>query len=479
MPKVFSLLLLLSALIRAEERPNILFCIADDWGWPHASAYQNDTVIHTPAFDRIAREGALFHHAYVPSPSCTPCRNSIMTGQWHWRLGEGANLFGSLPQEVETYSHLLERAGYHVGSWRKSYGPGVLTGKFSENHPAGKVYGGGLSHFLDSRKDDAPFCFWLGASDPHRGYIPGLWKELGMKPEDIQIFRHFPDNQIVREDVADYYFEVQRFDDDVAKALALLKSRGELDNTIIVITGDHGMPFPRCKSNLYDSGTRVPLAIRWGKKIKPGQVFHNFTSLIDLAPTFLDAAGLQIPRVMDGISLLPAMTTWGESRLRPFILTGKERHVPSQESPDWGGYPSRSYRDHDYLYIRNYTPNRWPNGSGQWQKTSFPGTWYGDTDNSPTKSDIIRNKDRSHAYRRFYQLNFGKRIAEELYDLKADPDQLVNLATTLPDMTKKYRQMLEHYLTQEKDPRHTGDDFDFDTLPYRGGGPKHRDYKRP
>ena len=115
--RLFLFLLAISQLA-GNQRPNILFCIADDWGAPHASIYKNDDVVRTPTFDRIAREGALFHNAYVSSPSCTPCRNSIMTGQWHWRLKEGANLYGTLSQEVETYSRLLKKSGYHTGSWR-------------------------------------------------------------------------------------------------------------------------------------------------------------------------------------------------------------------------------------------------------------------------------------------------------------------------------------------------------------------------
>ena len=481
----FPLFLLLLSLFSAEarepdgRRPNILFCIADDWGWPHAGAYGNDNVLKTPAFDRIAREGVLFKQAYVPSPSCTPCRNALMTGQWHWKLGAGANLNGTLPQDVETFSRLLQQNGYHVGSWRKSFGPGKLEGKFLEDHPAGKPYGGGFSHFLKARKDQAPFCFWLGAYDPHRGYEPGRWKTEGMDPSQIQLFPHFPDNKTVREDVADYYFEVQRFDSDVAAALKRLEEIGELQQTIIVITGDHGMPFPRCKSNLYDCGTRVPLALRWGSEIEPGQVLENFVSLIDLAPTFLAAAGVQIPSEMDGHNLLPALRTWGDARLRPFILTGKERHVPSQTRPSWAGYPSRAYRDHRYLYIRNYAPDRWPNGSPAWQDTTFPGTWYGDTDNGPTKTDIIRNQHSSPQYRQFYQWSFGKRPAEELYDLAVDPHQLHNVASQQPEQLRFYRHALTYYLEDEGDPRHHRVGFDFDNQPYHGGGPKHPDYKRP
>lgn len=169
------LLLLSLSMARAENsRPNILFCIADDWGWPHAGAY-GDPVVQTPTFDRLAAEGVLFHEAYISSPSCTPSRNAILTGQWHWRLGEGASLYGSLNQDLSVYPHLLQDAGYHIGSWRKSYGPGKLTGKWAENHPAGKAYRKGFAEFLAARPQGAPFCFWLGASGrKRRSPAPGM-----------------------------------------------------------------------------------------------------------------------------------------------------------------------------------------------------------------------------------------------------------------------------------------------------------------
>lgn len=460
----------------ADERPNILFCIADDWGWPHAGAY-GDPVVKTPTFDRIAKEGALFQHAHVSSPSCTPCRNSILTGQWHWRLGEGANLYGTLRQELEVYAHLLGDAGYHTGSWRKSFGPGTLKGKFAERHPAGEVYKKGFPEFLEARPEDAPFCFWLGASDPHRGYKLHSGEKSGIDLSKIELFPFFPDSKEVRGDVADYYFEVQRFDSDVAKALSLLEAKGELDNTIIVMTGDHGMPFPRCKSNLYDCGSQVPLAIRWGAKMKAGQVLDGFVSLTDLAPTFLEAAGLKAPAAMTGQSLLPAVVEGkGDAALRPFILTGKERHVPGQEAPDMGGYPSRAIRDHDFLYIRNYVTDRWPNGTPNWEKAAIPGAWYADTDNGPTKTYIIDNKDKDDAHRQAYEWCFAKRPADELYDLKKDPNQLRNVAGEegYADKLEELSNQLTAELEAAGDPRHAdGAGFDFDAEPYAGGAPKY------
>ena len=393
--------------------------------------------------------------------------------------GGGASLYGTLPQSAETFSRLLNQSGYHTGSWRKSFGPGKLEGKFLKDHPAGKVYRKGFAEFLAARPDkETPFCFWLGASDPHRGYKKGSGKQSGMDLSKIKLFPHFPDDDEVRGDVADYYFEVQRFDSDVAKAIAKLEELGELDNTIIVITGDHGMPFPRCKSNLYDSGTRVPLAIRWGDKIKPGQVFQNFASLTDLAPTFLAAGGISAPSNMTGKNLLPALTGGGDAKLRPFILTGKERHVPSQEAPDMGGYPCRAYRDHDYLFIRNYEPGRWPNGTPHWEKAAIKNAWYADTDNGPTKPFIVDNKERSPDYQRYYELSFAKRPAIELFDLKSDPGQLTNIAAENPGIVKKYQALLETNLKKSEDPRNGGPAFDFDAQPYGGGAPKYPQKKR-
>ena len=472
--------LALSGAVFAEGRPNILFCIADDWGWPHAGAYGNDTVVKTPAFDRIAREGVLFHHAYISSPSCTPSRNAILTGQWHWRLGPGANLWSTLNEDLKVYPHLLRDAGYHVGSWRKSWGPGRLEGKWKGDHPAGKVYRKGFAEFLAQRPDGKPFCFWLGASDPHRGYKLHSGRDSGMDLSKIKLFAHYPDNEIVRGDVADYYFEVQRFDSDVAKAIASLEKSGELDNTIIVVTGDHGMPFPRCKSNVYDSGARVPLAMRWGAKVKPGQVLDGFVSTTDLAPTFLDAAGIEIPEGMTGRSVLPAVLGGGDAKLRDHIIFGKERHVPGQEG-HLGGYPIRALRTHDFLYIRNYEPERWPNGTPDWQAAARPGAWLADCDNGPTKTYIVANRDKDDAHRQFYEWSFGKRPAEELFDLKEDPDQLVNVAAagshvgTLERLSKQ----LTAELTASADPRHDSSEaFDFDAVPYLGGAPTHPDFRK-
>lgn len=464
----------------AASRPNILFAIADDWGWPHAGVY-GDPVVKTPAFDRIAKEGVLFEHAYISSPSCTPSRNAILTGQYHWRLGTGANLWSTLDTAHRTYPLLLEEKGYFVGHWRKAWGPGSLK-NWGEVHPAGKNFKS-LDAFLAERPKDKPFCFWLGASDPHRPYKAGTGVESGMDPGKIKLFEHYPDSEVIRGDVADYYYEVQRFDNDVAVAMAKLEKAGLLENTIIVMTGDHGMPFPRCKGNLYDSGARVPLAVRWPGVVQPGRVVEDFVSTTDLAPSFLEAAGLPRLAAMTGRSLLPILKSGKSGRVeaeRDHMLIGKERHVAAQEAPDPGGTPMRAIRNYEHLLIRNYRPDRWPAGTPNYRKAFLPGTWLGDCDNGPTKTYMVDFREKDDEHRLKYDLAFGKRTAIELYDVKADPGQTNNLAylpENRPLVQKLLKQMTDE-LAASDDPRtRDGADYVFDSPPYLGGGPKHPDYE--
>ena len=467
--------------LRADksDRPNILFAIADDWGWPHASAY-GDPVVKTPTFDRVAREGVLFHNAYISSPSCTPSRAAILTGQYHWRLEESANLWSTLQKKFPVYPDLLEESGYFVGYTRKGWGPG-RNGDRSRN-PAGEKYKQ-FSDFLAKRPKDQPFCFWFGSSDPHRGYKPGSGKASGMKLENIKLPACFPDSEEVRSDVADYYWEVQRFDREVGGLMQQIEKIGELDNTLVVITGDHGMPFPRCKSNLYDSGARVPLAIRWPRKIKSDRTVTDFVSLTDLAPTFLDIAKLERSKTMTGRSLMGILGSPNSGRIeesRNRVFTGKERHVACMEAGNSGGYPCRAIRTDAFLYIRNFTPQRWPAGTPDFKNAFLPGAWYGDCDNGPTKTYIIDHRTDPKTAR-FFELAFAKRPAEELYDLSTDPNQLNNVAT-LEEYAKQKSQLSKQLMAELKrtaDPRIAEGGEKFDRYPYYGGTPRKPGYRIP
>jgi arylsulfatase A-like enzyme len=467
------ILLALPITASAADRPNILFAFADDWGL-HASAY-GDPVVKTPNFDRIAREGVLFQNAYISSPSCTPSRGAVLTGHYHWQLDGAANLWSVFPDDFGTYPEFFKQSGYVTGVSGKGWGPGRTATKGREL--AGKRFPN-FQQFLKDRPKDTPFCYWLGTSDPHRPFKAGSGKAAGMDLSKIDVPACFPDSEVVRSDIADYYVEVQRFDALVGRALASLEELGELDNTMVVMSSDHGMPFPRSKSNLYDSGARVPLAISFGSKIKaPGRTVQDFVSLIDLAPTFLDVARVNIPFALTGRSLRPILESDKSGMVesdRDSVVFGKERHVPSQEKPDMGGYPCRAIRTKGFLFIRNYRPDRWPNGTPDYKNAAIPGTWLGDTDNGPTKTYMVDNRDRDETHRRLYDLSFAKRPAVELYDLKSDPDQLNNVADKPQhaDTLARLSGQLDSKLKASGDPRADGEGDFFDTFPYLGGGPK-------
>lgn len=464
----------------AKERPpNILFALADDWSWPHASI-AGDKVVKTPTFDRVAREGVLFDSAFVSAPSCTPSRGAILTGQWHWRLEEGGNLWSTLPAKFEVYPDLLEQAGYHVGFTRKGWGPGRDEPGGRTRNPAGPRYEN-FEQFLKARPDGKPFCFWFGSTDPHRSYKWQCGVKSGMNLQDVTVPPCLPDSEEIRTDICDYYWEVQRFDTEVGEMLKILEEAGELDNTLVVISGDNGMPFPRCKSNLYDLGTHVPLAVCWAEKIKGGRVVEDFISLSDLAPTFLEAAGLKPCAAMTGRSFLDVLTSDRSGRVDPKrdkIFTGKERHAWVRKNGL--SYPMRAVRTYDFLYIRNFEPDRWPAGDPAGDNRNDPPGPYGDIDGSPAKSYMLEHRNIPKV-KRLFELGFEKRPAEELYDLRKDPGELHNLAdqAEYAKVKNKLAAALMAELTATKDPRVLGKGEAFDKYPYYGGGGRHPADRKP
>lgn len=447
----------------ADSRPNILFCLSDDQSWPHASAY-GEPVIKTPVFDRVAREGALFTQAYCAAPSCTPSRSAILTGQDIWRLGEGGQLFGTLRASDPTYTDLLAASGYHVGYSQKGWAPGNIEAGGRTSNPAGPKFRD-FSEFLGKAPEGKPWCFWFGSMDPHRPYKRGSGEKAGLDPSGVRVPGFLPDTPEIRSDLCDYFLEIQRFDQQVGEMLELIDKAGQLYNTLVVITSDNGMPFPRAKANLYDSGTRMPLAVRWPKGMPGGRTINDFVNLTDFAPTFLDAAGVEIPKAMTGRSLMGMLASGKSGTVEPTrdsVVTGRERHAWCRL--DGAGYPARMIRTGDYLYIRNYQPDRWPAGD-QRMVTNEGG--FGDIDASPSKTEMLAKKD---AFPGPYGLSFGKRPKEELYDCRTDPYQLRNLASD-PGHGKALKELSERltdYLKASGDPRETGGGTPWDGFKYYG-----------
>lgn len=462
--------LLLAALLagaqEADPRPSFLFCVADDWGWPHAGAY-GDRVAQTPVFDRVAAEGILFTNAYGASPSCTPSRCAILTGQAIHRLEEAGNLWSTLPAKFDVYPELLEARGYAIGSSGKTWGPGSLEAGGRTKNPCGPSFPS-FGEFMRKLPDGKPFCFWFGGSwhggfDPHRPFDKGSGLAAGLKPEDVAVPPFLPDTPEVRGDFLDYFVEVRRFDRDVGHALGELNAYGRASNTVVIVTSDNGYPWPRAKGNLYDAGTRVPLAMRWPARVKAGQTVDAFVSLTDVAPTFLQAAGLDPPAAMTGRTLLDRT---GRDR----VFLERERHTNSRK----GGlsYPMRGVRTHEFLYVRNLRPDRWP--AGDPEKVDIPDNphpqvdvgIFADCDQGPTKDLVLADRAT-----RFFALAFGKRPAEELYDLRKDPHQIENVAgrPEYAEAQAALRESLDRWRRDTADPRILNDDDRWDRYPYVGG----------
>ena len=479
---IVALCLLGSKASSAESRPNILFCISDDQSYAHTGA-NVDPVIKTPTFDRVAREGLRFTHAFCDAPTCGPSRSAILTGQHIWRLEEAGNIHSTLPVKFATYTELLADAGYAVGYTGKGWSPGRLEPGGREDNPAGELfnrhrlkppfkgmsnldYAGNFQEFLKQVSKNQPFCFWLGTSEPHRGYQAGAGKRTGKDPANVIVPPIFPDNEVVRSDILDYFVEVEHFDSMVARAIAALEARGDLDNTLIVVTSDHGMPFPRAKASLYDAGSRVPLAIRWPKGIaNPGRDVKAFVNLSNLAPTFLEMVGLKIPEMMTARSLVEIFAGNNSSGMDAAFIA-MERHDGCRKGGK--GYPCRAIRTEEYLYIHNFEPTRWPSGSPDASvcARSIP---FGEIDSSPTKTYMMEHRNE-HGVARLAELAFGMRPAEELYDLRSDPHQMVNVAgsTAMAEPQATLRQRLFDHLKKTRDPRAVRGTVDWDYYPYYG-----------
>lgn len=482
--------ILLNCSPKEPDPPNILFCISDDQSWIHTSA-AGDPVVKTPNFDRIASEGILFTNSFTSAPSCSPSRASILTGRNFWELEEGGLLFGRLKTKFKIFTRLLEEAGYVTGKTGKGYGPANQDFDYTWQEPCGQDwekmmtelpykrdltededgvsdndYAGSFKLFLEQKQSDKPFFFWYGGYEPHRDFIYKSGEELGVDPLSVEVPPFLPDVEEIRHDIADYMYEIEWFDMHLGKMIKLLEERGELENTIIIVTSDNGMPFPRAKSTLYNYGVHMPLAVRWGEGItKPGRVVDDFVNHIDFAPTFLDAAGVEIPAEMSGRSMMKLFQSGKSGTIddtRDMTVVGLERHVWARR--DGKPYPRRAIYTKDYSYIINYEPDRWPMGGPDYG-SSHQGL-YGDTDAGPSKSYFIENRnDKSVSH--LFDLSFGKLPGEELYLIQEDPSQMTNVAydESYSEIKTLLKNRMEEYQRLTGDPRVNGespwDDYPF------------------
>lgn len=465
-----------------EKKPNILFVISDDQSFPHTSIY-GTSWIKTPGFDRVAREGLLFNHAYTTNAKCSPSRSSILTGRNSWLLEEATNHVPDFPEKFTTFPEVLQDKGYKTGFTGKGWAPGkamraeekrnLIGRKYSEiklDPPAAFIsnvdYFGNFKFFLNEKLENEAFFFWVGGHEPHRAYEYKVGMNQGNKnlTEIDRVPSYWPNSENVKTDMLDYAFEIEYFDQHLVKIVNELEKRDLLENTIIVVTSDNGMPFPRVKGQVYPFDNRLPLAIRWGKGIKnPGRVINDYFSFSDFSPTFLDLAGIDEEehnmKAFSGKSWRNVFHNHPDEKPRKHMIIGKERHDVGRENDM--GYPVRGIIAGKYFYSQNFKPERWPAGN--------PETGYLNTDGSPTKSEIL-DLNRKGIDSSYWHYAFGKRPREEFYDLEKDPQCLENLAfdENYFSLKKGLKKLLIKDLKEQGDPRVLGNGDVFDKYPYSG-----------
>ncbi|MCW1883588.1 sulfatase [Luteolibacter flavescens] len=511
-----------------EKRPNILFIFADDWG-RYAGIYHKhgapgsplaalNEFVSTPNFDRLASEGVLFRNAHVNAPSCTPCRSALVSGQYFWRTGRGAILVGAKwDPTIPSFPLLLRDSGYDIGKTYKVWGPGEpvdapFDGERHAFEQAGRRFGqfsqqvtkiaakgrpveeakdvlyaevrGNFRRFLASREPGKPFHYWFGPTNTHRHWQQGsgkaLWK---IDPEKLKgkVPPFLPDVPEVREDLADYLGEVAALDGAMGALVDELKKTGEYENTLIVISGDHGAPgFSNGKCNLYTFGTGVSLSIT-GPGVKGGRVVDDFVNLTDIAPTLLEAADVAVPPVVTGRSLWPLLRAEKSGQIDPartWTLTGRERHVENAREGSLP-YPQRAIHSGQYLYIINFKPDRDPMGRHEiLDKDGGPPiervrqdtrVVLADMDAGPTKAWLVANRATEFG-KPYFDRAFAKRPKEELYDLSKDPYETVNVANH-PAYAKTRAELETKLLDELKrsgDPRVVNDGAYFENPPLSG-----------
>lgn len=264
------------------RRPNILFVINDDQSHIHTS-FAGSHFVNTPGFDKVATNGIYFTNCYAGSPGSAPSRSSLVTGRHHWQNEQAGQHASSWIKKYIPFVDLLKANGYYTGYTGKGVDPFQYARNEADSlwrtqNAAGKAYNkhkyekdtphdsrtaNGISRinysenfrdFMQQRKDHQPFYFWYGSSEPHRAYEKGSWKRNGKKLDQVDIPGFIPDSEEIRGDMLDYAIEIEWADSHLCQMINHLDSIGELNNTIIIVTADNGMPFPRAKANCFEYG---------------------------------------------------------------------------------------------------------------------------------------------------------------------------------------------------------------------------------
>lgn len=428
-------------------KPNIIFIIADDISWNDIGCYGNQAV-KTPVIDALAGQGIRFDNAFLTTSSCSPSRTSIISGRYPHNSG-AAELHTPLPEEQIPFPLLLKESGYYtVQAGKTHFGEPALRA-FDQVYAMEEAGTGGEERWvkcLEERPKDKPFFAWFAAIDAHR---PWQADDFGTPhdPAEVIVPPFLADTESTRKDLASYYNEIARFDYYIGEVIKELKRQGIEDNTLIMVLADNGRPFPRSKTRVYDSGMKTPFVIKWGKGItKPGSVSNSLISVIDIAPTLMEIAGLQ-----------PFDRFQGQSFADVLKDPAKEHRQFVYSEHNWHDYEAheRMVRSKNFLYVLNSRPN-----------LSNPGP--ADSNRSPSFEDLKELRDKGELSAAQNDIFMVPRPKEELYNCITDPMQLANIAS-LPEyenVLKAMRHEMERWrvATNDNTPHQlTRDWFDRET----------------
>ncbi len=441
------------ALGETETRPNIVFIIADDLAWDDLGCTGNPGV-RTPNIDRLAKGGMRFTNAYLTISSCSPSRASIITGTYPHQT-DAEQLHWPLPADRLTFVELLKASGYWTAAAGKWHLGDAVKDRFDEVReadvsgfqlPTGeaakagnivqKAVGDARSGcdqwvpILKTRPRDKPFFLWLAALDPHRDYDEGIL-EQPHKSGDVRLPPYVVDTPESRLDYALYYDEITRLDRFVGEVMAEMEKQNIADNTFVLFISDNGRPFPRDKTTLYDSGIKTPFVVHWPGRVAAGSRCNSLVSSIDIAPAFLELAGLSTPTVFEGCSFLPLLRN-PQQRLREFVFAER----------NWHDYEDRvrAVRNRRFKYIRNFY-------------NDLPNTPPADVVRSVAYREIIRLRDESRLVDAQKSTFIQPRAKEELYDTQSDSFELKNLASdpVQARRLKRFRRALGKWQKETKD----------------------------
>jgi len=418
---LFSSICVFPALAFSQAKPNFVFIIADDVSWDDLGCYGNE-IVKTPNIDQLANEGLRFTNAFLTASSCSPSRCSIIAGKYPHSNG-AAELHTPLPEKEKPFPLFLKENNYytaHAGKWHMGQATHRAFDRYTDNNGY-DIGDGGENNwvsFLKERPKDKPFFFWFASNDAHRPWGADTFK-ITHNPAKIIISPYFADTPETRQDMASYYNEIGRFDYYIGKVREELEKQGVVDNTVIIVMADNGRPFPRCKTRVYDSGMKTPLIVFWPKGIRiKGARTESLVSAIDIAPTILELAGIKSPDEYQGVSFVPVIEN-PSAEIRTAIFS----------EHNWHDYEAheRMARTKKYLYVLN-------------ARSNFTNCGPADSKASPTQHSLNMVRDNGKLTPAQTDVFIAPRPAEELFDVRNDTEQFLNLAST-PKFQEKLKEM--------------------------------------